>query len=199
LFGPAVTSVRGIPLIAWADAANGELKMMKGTNGSVVSTGETCSAAPALTFIPEFADSPVFVAWTGTNAQRTLNVAFSDFGNIPNTKQKVTLPDSGPTAATSISGPSLAFKAGHQAALLIMGWAGLLGGPDHDNHLNVISSDPFVFGDRQTFLPVTSVGPAVLDITRSADDKVFFAWVDKQSQRIMTASSHTDDLPTIPA
>jgi hypothetical protein len=127
-------------------------------------------------------------------------VAVWDFATVPHIGQKVTLPDSGSAAATSIAGPSIAYKAAFQAASLMMGWVGLPGGNDHDNHLNVIFSGNFqIFASRETFGPVTSLAPAVLDITRSADDKVFFAWVDKQSRRIDTASSHTPDLPTIPA
>ncbi len=156
-FGPAITAGHGVPIVAWADAANGELKIMKNLNGTVVSTGETCSAAPALTFIPELGDS-VIVAWTGTSAQRTLNVAVWDFATVPHIGQKVTLPDSGSAAATSIAGPSIAYKAAFQAASLMMGWVGLPGGNDHDNHLNVIFSGNFqIFASRETFGPVTSL------------------------------------------
>lgn len=201
-FGPTVAAVDGTPVVCWTDSGTRELKMMNGLNAPVFSFGETSSAAPALGFFPEFVSKPLIVAWTGTNNERQLNVSFSEFQpKFPPKQHKTTLPTDGSAAATSISGPSLAFKVGpNQMGFLVMSWAGLPGGPDHDNHPNVIFSSNFeLFDQRETFRPVTGVGPAVVDVTRAADGKVFVAWVDRQSQKIVAASSDSSDLPPIPA
>jgi hypothetical protein len=198
LFGPAIAGVNGTPLVAWADANTGELKMMNGPNAPVFSTGETSSGAPCLGFFPNVSSEPKFLAWTGTNAERQLNVMFSEFGGLP-TQHKTTLPTDGPNAGTAISGPSLAFKVGpDQVGFLVTAWTGLPGGPDRGNHLNIIFSSNFeLFDGRRTVAPTSGVGPAVVDVTRVADANMFAAWVDGQSSRINTA--HYNGLPVIPA
>jgi hypothetical protein len=198
-FAPALAGVNGTPVLAWTDANTGELKLMNGLDGDVFASGETSFAAPALVFLPQFVSEPLIIAWTGTNAERQLNVAFSEFDpKFPPFQHKTTLESQGSRAATSISGPSLAFKAAFEGGQLFMGWTGLPGGPDQDNHLNFISSDNFeLFDSRVTFLPVSSVGPAIVDVTNTADGDLLFAWTDRQSLRINVA--HSNDLPTIPA
>jgi hypothetical protein len=195
VFGPAITGVNGTPVVLWTDADTGKLKIMNALNAPVSSfpsdeQAETSSAGPALAFLPEFVDKPHIVAWTGTNAERQLNVNALGV--------KTTLPSDGSNAATSTSGPSIAFKTGPDGAgFLVMGWTGLPGGPDHDNHLNIIFSDNFqIFGQRVTFAPTSNVGPAIVDVTRAADGNMFIAWADRQSQ-INTA--HSNQLQVISA
>jgi hypothetical protein len=82
-----------------------------------------------------------------------------------------------------------------------MGWVGLPGGPDQDNHLNIIFSAEFsLFGERRTVAPVSVGGLAILDISQTADGDVLAAWVDKNSSdaRIITAPSY-NQLPVIAA
>jgi hypothetical protein len=160
----------------------------------VLTTKETSSAAPALA-CQEFVDgtSASFVAWRGTNAQQQLNVMSAD------TSGKITFPPDGTNAATSVSGPSLIFKtAPDSTTFLVISWAGLPGGTDHDNHLSIISSFSNAFTDfdqRRTVQPVSSKGPAVIDITKAADADVLCAWVDKREDKenknkINTAKSY---------
>jgi len=196
LFGPAIAVHNKTLVVAWTDADTGALKMMMGVDAPVLTTTETSSAAPAL------ASEPVILAWTGTNAERQLNVMV--FQPPPFSNLKTTLPSDGPSAATSMSGPSLDFKVEPRGGALVMGWSGLPGGPDHDNHLNIISSGASsrfsLFGGRRTVAPVSSGGVAILDTTKRKDGDVFAAWVDKNSPdaRIITAPSY-NQLPVISA
>jgi RecB family endonuclease NucS len=198
ILGPALKFFRGQLVAAWIDATTGALTMMNGLNGQVVTTLDTSSAAPALTS-ERFIDGTdaLIVAWTGTNSERQLNV-MSTLGGFP-PSIKVTLPTDGPSAATSFSGPSLGITPGPPgfSSSLVMGWTGLPGGPDNDNHLNVIFSQDFfrTFVNRRTVAPVSGAGLAITNI-QGADGNVFCAWVDRQS-RINTA--FYNDLPVIPA
>jgi hypothetical protein len=197
-FGPAITIFRNQPVVAWMDAATGVLTMANGLGGAQVATAETGSAAPALA-AEAFVDGTdaLIVAWTGTNAERQLNVMNSSQGGFP-PSTKVTLPSDGPSAATSISGPSLDFRQGTSGTLLVMGWTSLPGGPDRDNHLNIIfSGDLFrLFDQRRTVAPVSGAGLAIARDPRAVDGNMFGAWVDRQS-RINAA--FYNDLPVIPA
>lgn len=197
-FGPAINIFRNRPVVAWIDAATGVLTLVNGLDGAPVATGETGSAAPALAS-EAFVDGTdaLVVAWTGTNAERQLNVMNSTQGGFP-PSTKVTLPSDGPSAATSISGPSLDFKQGSGGALLVIGWTGLPGGPDRDNHPNIMfSGDLFrLFDERRTVTPVSGSGLAIARDPRAADGNMFSAWVDRQS-RINAA--FFNDLPVIPA
>ncbi len=197
-FGPAINIFRNRPVVAWMDAATGVLTMMNGLNGAPVATRETGSAAPALAS-EAFIDGTdaLIVAWTGTNAERQLNVMNSTQGGFP-PSTKVTLPSDGPSAATSTSGPSLDFKQGTGGTLLVIGWTGLPGGPDRDNHLNIMfSGDLFrLFDQRRTVIPVSGAGLAIARDPRAVDGNMFSAWVDRQS-RINAA--FYNDLPVIPA
>ena len=104
----------------------------------------------------------------------------------------------GPSAATSIFGPSLDFRQGTSGSLLVMGWTGLPGGPDHDNHLNIIfrGDDLQQFDFRRTAANVSEAGLAIARDVRAIDGNMFSAWADRQS-RINAA--FYNDLPTIPA
>ncbi len=167
---------------------------MNGLDGAPIATRETGSAAPALA--PD-ATELLIVAWTGTNAERQLNVMNSQNGFPPS--NKVTLPSDGPSAATAISGPSLDFKQGTAGGtLLVMGWTGLPGGADRDNHLNVIfAGDDFrQFGSRRTVATVSGSGLAIARDPRAVDGNMFSAWVDRQSR---INAGFYNDLPVIPA
>ena len=197
-FGPAINIFRNRPVVAWMDAATGVLTMVNGLDGAPVATRETGSAAPALAS-EAFVDATdaLIVAWTGTNAERQLNVMNSTQGGFP-PSTKVTLPSDGPSAATSTSGPSLDFKQGSSGTLLVIGWTGLPGGPDRDNHLNIMfSGDLFrLFDERRTVGPVSGAGLAIARDPRAVDGNMFSAWADRQS-RINAA--FYNDLPVIPA
>jgi hypothetical protein len=79
-----------------------------------------------------------------------------------------------------------------------MGWTGLPGGPDHDNHLNIIfrGDDLQQFDFRRTAANVSEAGLAIARDVRAIDGNMFSAWADRQS-RINAA--FYNDLPTIPA
>lgn len=191
-FGPAIAIYRRQPVVAWIDAVTRALVMVNGLNGAPVATGQTGAAAPALAAAGEV----LAVAWTGTNAEKQLNVMSSASGFPPS--DKVILPPDGPSAATSIFGPSLDFRQGTSGSLLVMGWTGLPGGPDHDNHLNIIfrGDDLQQFDFRRTAANVSEAGLAIARDVRAIDGNMFSAWADRQS-RINAA--FYNDLPTIPA
>lgn len=211
LLGPAITSVGDSPnpanrnklVVAWVDADTGALKMMNGLstdNRDVFTSQETSSAAPALAW-ESFIDGTdaLIVAWTGTNAERQLNVMNSPHGFPPDSK--TTLPTDGPEAATSISGPSLCLALTEEReSRLVMGWTGLSGGPDHDNHLNIIFTNEFsLFHGRRTVAPVSGAGLAIANVSLDStlvESILFGAWVDRQFQ-INTALY--DKLTIIPA
>jgi hypothetical protein len=80
---------------------------------------------------------------------------------------------------------------------LALAWTGLPGGPDHDNHPNIIfSRDYRSFGDRETFAAVSDVAPAIVNTSPGGDNGVLIAWADRQSQINLASSA---DLPQIPA
>lgn len=208
-FGPAVAGVHGVPVLAWTDADTSELKMMNGLDGEVVtftekSSGkaETSSAGPALAFFSAtdtgFTDEPLVIAWTGTNAERQLNIGSSDFRGFPPNDTKTTLPADGPVAATSDLDPSLAFKTGFDGSLMVTGWTGRFFDPDgqpQDNYLNIAFTGNFqIFGDKATFDELSNEAIALVDATRAADGDVFIAWID--NARVHTA--HSRDLPVRP-
>jgi hypothetical protein len=194
IFGPAITGANGAPVVLWTDAETGRLMIMNGLDGPVTSfppdgPAETSSAAPAIGYFPDAEDEPLVVAWTGTNRARQLNV--NAFGI------KSTLDSSGPAAATSMSGPSIASYPVPGVRNLALAWTGLPGGPDHDNHPNIIfSRDYRSFGDRETFAAVSDVAPAIVNTSPGGDNGVLIAWADRQSQINLASSA---DLPRIPA
>jgi len=100
----------------------------------------------------------VFLAWTGTDPNSSLNVArATDYVN-QGFFGKATLPE------TSPYGPALAFFGGR----LYIAWTGA----DPNHKLNVAWSTDFQYFNKQTFADTSDAGPALC----AAGDRLVLAW-----------------------
>ena len=126
-------------VISWAgtDSAH-HLNVMTSADGlhygSKITLGETSIRRPAVTEMSKAAGGAVILAWTGTDANRSLNVLFDVYGS----RQKLTLADN------SFTSPSLAIFNGN----LLLAWTGT----DASHSLNV----------RQIFLAPLREGPKTI-------------------------------------
>jgi hypothetical protein len=200
-FGPGLASFNGHTLLAWADPAGGQIHVRDIDDGSQTDLADTSSFAPALLGVPAgpTRDSALYLAWTGTDSQQSLNTRAADsLANLSDPNAKKTLPD------TSIDGPVLAWREDFNSGfepVLYLGWTGRPGGPDGDNHLNIAGSNAGVGGwsSKTTVASTSNHGPALTYFNQSVDPDqgvLSTAWSDKSSLRIDTGNYF--DLPVIP-
>lgn len=126
-------------VIAWAGTdATHHLNVMTSADGlhysNKITLGETSIRRPAVARMPKAAGGAVILAWTGVDANRSLNVLFDVYGS----RQKLTLADN------SFTSPALAIFNGN----LLLAWTGT----DASHSLNV----------RQIFLAPLRAGPTTI-------------------------------------
>ena len=133
--------------------------------------GETALGSPALVAIR---DTQLALAWTGNEARRRLNVAYSTDGM--NFSGKVTLDD------TSLDGPALAF--GNDR--LWLAWTGF---NDPGRHVNVMWSTDLQAFQAKTVLGESSpFGPALA----FGNGRIYVAWVGWEPRQRLNVMSSAD-------
>jgi outer membrane protein assembly factor BamB len=131
---------------------------------------ETAIGSPALANID---DTSIALAWTGNEALRRLNVAFST--DAKQFTGKITLTD------TSLENPALC----HGNGRLFLAWTA----PDPEQHVNVMSSgDLQHFANKVVLNETSPFGPALA----FGNGRVFLAWVGREAQQRLNVMSSAD-------
>lgn len=132
--------------------------------------GETALGSPAAVALD---NGKLALAWTGNEALRRLNVAFSQDGRNFGGKQILT--------DTSIDGPSLCYGQGR----LFIAWTG----PDELQRVNVMSTANLQqFEQRVTLNESGEFGPAIA----YGAGRIYLAWVGREAPRRLNVMSSTD-------
>lgn len=201
--GPGLASWNGTIVVAWVDAGNGQIHVLDVDRGVQVDLADTSAFAPALlgVLVGPAQDNYLHLAWTGTDPARSLNTRSAQYTvtNLQDDGSKEILPDG------SIDGPALAWREdvnSGQEPGLVLGWTGLPGGPDGDNHLNVAYQEAGLghWDYKRTIASTSNRGPALTYFNPTSDPTqgvLFTAWAEKLPSAIIGTGNFLD-LPVIP-
>ena len=149
--------------------------------GHKLTLAETSPFRPDVTQLGEPAGGNITVAWTGSDANRSLNVLFDVYGSHP---QKLTLRDD-----KSFSAPALL----QQGATLFLAWTGT----DAQHALNIlpitIGTSGLVPGQKAILGFLSSAGP---HLSLHAGNDVVLNWISRDLGLNVAASADGVNFPT---